>query len=122
MALLVVHFARHYLHAELGFTRFFGVLSLPSNTLVVFGMRGNLNRQKHGERFDMHAMTAAHKTLRMNTRIRCTNLRNGRSVVVRINDRGPYARGRVVDLSYAAAKQIDMIDAGVVPVRCEVVD
>jgi rare lipoprotein A len=75
-----------------------------------------------GERFDMHAMTAAHKTLRMNTRIRCTNLKNGRAVVVRINDRGPYAKGRVVDLSYAAARELDMLDAGVVPVRCEVLD
>jgi len=73
-----------------------------------------------GERFDMNAMTAAHKTLPMQTRVSCTNLRNGRSVTVRINDRGPYGRGRVIDLSWAAAKQLDMIDDGVVPVRCQV--
>jgi rare lipoprotein A len=73
-----------------------------------------------GERFDMHAMTAAHKTLPMNSRVRCTNLKNGQSVTVRINDRGPYGKGRVIDLSWAAAQKIDMIDAGVVPVRCEV--
>jgi rare lipoprotein A len=73
-----------------------------------------------GERFNMFAMTAAHKTLPMNTRVRCVNLNNGREVTVRINDRGPYARGRVIDVSWAAAKQLDMIDAGVVPVRCEV--
>ena len=74
-----------------------------------------------GERFDPRALTAAHRTLPMQTRVRCTNLRNGRSVVVRINDRGPYGRGRVIDLSQAAAVQLDMVDAGVVPVRCEVI-
>ncbi len=73
-----------------------------------------------GERFDKNAMTAAHRTLPMNTRVRVTSKRNGRSVVVRINDRGPYGRGRIIDLSEAAAKQLDMIDAGVVPVRVEV--
>jgi rare lipoprotein A len=73
-----------------------------------------------GERYNMFAMTAAHRTLPMNTRIRVTNLLNGRSVVVRINDRGPYGRGRILDLSYAAARDLDMLKAGVVPVRIEV--
>jgi rare lipoprotein A len=73
-----------------------------------------------GERFDMNKLTAAHRTLRMGTHVRVTNLRNGRSVVVRINDRGPYGRGRIIDVSYAAAKALDMIDAGVVPARVEV--
>ena len=73
-----------------------------------------------GERMDARAMTAAHRTLHMNTRVRVTNQKNGRSVVVRINDRGPYGRGRIIDLSRAAAEAIDMIDAGVVPVRLEV--
>lgn len=73
-----------------------------------------------GERFDMNALTAAHPTLRMGTRLRVTNLRNGRQVVVRINDRGPYSRGRVLDLSYAAARVLGMINAGVVSVRAEV--
>jgi len=75
-----------------------------------------------GERFDMHAMTAAHKTLRMGTRVRVVNLRNGRAVVVRINDRGPYARGRIIDVSQAAARELGMIEAGVVPVRVEVLE
>jgi rare lipoprotein A len=74
-----------------------------------------------GERFNKNAMTAAHRTLKMNTRVRVTNKRNGRSVEVRINDRGPYGRGRIIDLSEAAAKKLDMIDDGVVPVRIEVV-
>jgi rare lipoprotein A len=73
-----------------------------------------------GERFDKHAMTAAHKTLPMHTRVRVTNKRNGKSVVLRINDRGPYGKGRIIDVSEAAARRLDMIDAGVVPVRIEV--
>jgi len=73
-----------------------------------------------GERFNMYALTAAHRTLRLGAQVRVENLRNGLSVVVRINDRGPYTRGRIVDLSYAAAKRIDMLQAGVVPVRLQV--
>jgi rare lipoprotein A len=74
-----------------------------------------------GERFDMHKLTAAHRTLPLGTRVRVTNTRNGRSVEVRINDRGPYGnRGRIIDLSEAAARRLDMIDAGVVPVIVEV--
>ena len=74
-----------------------------------------------GERFDKNAMTAAHRTLPMGTRVRVTNKHNGRVVEVRINDRGPYGKGRIIDLSEAAARRLDMIDAGVVPVRLEVV-
>ncbi|MDB4970289.1 MAG: rare lipoprotein [Myxococcales bacterium] len=74
----------------------------------------------NGERFDMYALTAAHRTLRMQTRVRVVNLKNGRDVVVRINDRGPYSRGRVIDVSFAAAKQLGMLEAGVIPVRVEV--
>jgi rare lipoprotein A len=75
-----------------------------------------------GERFNMYGLTAAHLHLPMNTKVRVTNLRNGRSVVVRINDRGPYGnRKRIIDLSYAAARELDMIEAGVVPVRVEIV-
>jgi rare lipoprotein A len=73
-----------------------------------------------GERFDKNALTAAHRTLPMGTRVRVTNKRNGKSVVLRINDRGPYGKGRVIDVSEAAARRLDMIDAGVVPVRIEV--
>jgi rare lipoprotein A len=72
-----------------------------------------------GERFNKNAMTAAHRTFPMGTRVRVTNLKNGKSVVVRINDRGPYSKGRIIDLSEAAAQKLDMIDAGVVPVRLE---
>jgi rare lipoprotein A len=73
-----------------------------------------------GETYNKHSMTAAHLKLKFNTRVRVTNLKNGRSVVVRINNRGPYSKGRIIDLSEAAARQLDMIEAGVVPVRLEV--
>jgi rare lipoprotein A len=75
-----------------------------------------------GERFDKRKLTAAHRSLPMGTRVKVTNQRNGRSVVVRINDRGPYGHGRIIDLSEAAAKALDMIQAGVVPVVLQVVD
>jgi rare lipoprotein A len=74
-----------------------------------------------GERFDKTKLTAAHRTLPLGTRVRVTNTRNGRSVDVRINDRGPYGnRSRIIDLSEAAARRLDMIEAGVVPVVVEV--
>src|ERR671938_1384822 len=63
-------------------------------------------RTANGERFNKHALTAAHKTLPLGTRVRVVNRQNGRSVVVRINDRGPYVRGRVIDLLRAAARAI----------------
>ena len=66
------------------------------------------------------ALTAAHKTLPFGTRVEVTNNRNGRSVVVTINDRGPYVKGRVIDLSKAAAQQIGMTRSGVVPVSLRV--
>jgi rare lipoprotein A len=74
-----------------------------------------------GEQFDKRAMTAAHRTLPFGTRVKVTNRNNGRSVVVRINDRGPFKPGRVIDLSLAAAEAIDMTSKGLVPVRVEVV-
>jgi rare lipoprotein A len=69
-------------------------------------------RTATGETYDMHGMTGAHPTLPLPTWVRVTNLENGRSVVVRLNDRGPFARGRIIDLSRAAAEQLDMIRAG----------
>lgn len=74
-----------------------------------------------GERFDKTALTAAHRTLPMNTRVRVTNVVNGRSVVVRINDRGPFKPGRVIDLSEAAAGVIDMKKQGLAPVKVQVI-
>jgi rare lipoprotein A len=73
-----------------------------------------------GETFDVNKLTAAHRTLAFGTRVRVTNLDNGKSVVVRINDRGPFVSGRVIDLSPAAARRIEMTRSGVVPVKLEV--
>lgn len=78
-------------------------------------------RTSSGERYDMHRLTAAHPSLPFGTRVRITNLDNGRSVEVRINDRGPWKRGRIVDLSYAAARRLDAVGPGVIPVRLRVV-
>lgn len=71
----------------------------------------------NGERYDQNALTAAHRTLPFNTVVRVINLQNGKSVVVRINDRGPYVDNRIIDLSRAAAARIDMIQSGLAPVR-----
>jgi rare lipoprotein A len=72
-----------------------------------------------GRRFDMYALTAAHRTLPLATRLRVTNLINGRSVTVTITDRGPSVKDRVIDLSYAAAREIGMIGSGTAPVQLE---
>src|SRR5262249_4330339 len=74
-----------------------------------------------GERFNTHALTAAHPTLPFGTHLRVTNVTNGRSVVVRINDRGPYVHGRVVDLSESAAESLGMVERGVAKVKLDVV-
>jgi rare lipoprotein A len=74
-----------------------------------------------GERYNKRALTAAHRTLRMQTKVRVTNRKNGRSVILRINDRGPYHKKRIIDVSERAAEILDMIEAGVVPVRVEIV-
>jgi rare lipoprotein A len=74
-----------------------------------------------GGRFNPEAMTAASKHLKCGTKVRVINKRNGKSVVVTINDRGPYVKGRIIDLSKAAARQIAMINSGVVPVSVEVI-
>lgn len=74
-----------------------------------------------GERFDKNKLTAAHRTLPFGTKVRVTRRDTGRSVVVRINDRGPFVRGRIIDLSKAAAKRIDLIGIGVAPVLIEVI-
>jgi rare lipoprotein A len=75
----------------------------------------------NGEIFDTNTLTAAHKTLPFNTLVKVTNLYNQKSTTVRINDRGPFRKGRIIDLSHAAAQELDMLDSGVIPVRLEVV-
>ena len=77
-------------------------------------------RTASGERFDQRKMTAAHRTLPFGTKVRVTDPANGRSVVVRVNDRGPFVKGRVIDLSRAAAERLGIVRAGLADVRIEV--
>lgn len=78
------------------------------------------NRTANGEVYTGNDLTAAHKSLPFGTRVRVTNLDNGRSVVVRVNDDGPHVPGRVIDLSRAAAERIGLLSSGVAPVRLEI--
>ncbi len=80
------------------------------------------NRTACGERMNPRALTAAHRTLPCGTRIRVTNSRTGKSVVVRVNDRGPFARGRIVDVSRSAGQQIGLVRSGIAAVTVSVVD
>lgn len=92
-----------------------------SGTASWYGPDFHGKKTSNGETYNMNAMTAAHKTLPMNTMVRVTNLNNGRQTTVRINDRGPFVAGRIIDLSRAAASSIDMLGAGTARVKLEVV-
>lgn len=87
-----------------------------------YGRKFHGRRTSSGEPYDMYKMTAAHRTLPLPTYLRVTNLANGREVIVRVNDRGPFHADRVIDLSYAAAVRLDVIGNGTAPVALEVVD
>ena len=84
-----------------------------------YGSAHQGKRTASGERFDQHDLTAAHRRLPFGTRVKITNLSNDRSVVVRINDRGPHTRNRLVDVSRAAAEQLGMIGSGTAKVRIQ---
>jgi len=85
-----------------------------------YGVPFNGRRASNGEIYDMYKLTAAHRTLPFETVVRVTNLHNGKSTTVRITDRGPFVDNRIIDLSLAAAREIESIGPGVVPVRVEV--
>lgn len=97
---------------------------IPANLLhgmaSWYGSAFNGRQTASGETFDMNAMTACHPTLPFGTKVRVTNMRNHRSVVVRITDRGLLYDGRVLDVSYAAARELGMMARGVAPVRIQV--
>ena len=84
-----------------------------------YGKKFHGRKTSNGETYDMYAMTAAHKTLPMNVHLKVTNLDNGRSTVVRVNDRGPFVRSRIIDLSYSAAKELGVVGPGTASVRIE---
>ncbi len=80
------------------------------------------SRTANGERFDPSGFTAAHRTLAFHSRVAVTNLANGKEVIVRINDRGPWGKGRIIDISHAAAREIGMHRSGTARVRLELLD
>ncbi|WP_341534328.1 septal ring lytic transglycosylase RlpA family protein [Oceanisphaera pacifica] len=95
------------------------VVSSQQGKASYYGGRFHGRKTASGEIFNKNILTAAHRTLPFGTQVRVTNLNNNKSVVVRINDRGPYAKGRIIDLSEQAARQLKMIRAGVVKVKVE---
>ncbi|MGE5952167.1 MAG: septal ring lytic transglycosylase RlpA family protein [Qipengyuania vulgaris] len=86
--------------------------SLGSGVASYYGKRFHGRRTANGERFDMHGLTAAHRTLPFGSRVLVTNPNTGKSVIVRINDRGPFSHGRTIDLSRAAAEEIGIVSRG----------
>ena len=100
------------------------VASLPNTTRAPHGIASFYTegtKTASGEKFDTMDLTAAHPTLPFGTKLRVTNTHTGRSVTVRVNDRGPYVPGRVVDVSYSAAEALGMVNKGVAPVKLDVV-
>ncbi len=87
-----------------------------------YGLKFHGELTSNGEIYNMYEMSAAHKTLPLPTYVRVTNLKNQRSTIVRVNDRGPFHEGRIIDLSYAAAKKLGFSDLGTAPVRVEAID
>ena len=87
-----------------------------------YASRFHGNRTASGVRYDEEGMTAAHRTLPFGTRVRVTNLTNGRSVVVTITDRGPFAPGRIIDVSKGAARKLDFVRAGTARVRVKILE
>lgn len=90
---------------------------IESGVASWYGPKFHGNLTANGERYDMYGLTAAHRTLPFNTVLRVENQDNGKSVIVRVNDRGPFAKNRIIDLSKKAAQEIDMIGNGTAPVR-----
>ena len=84
-----------------------------------YGKKFHGRKTSNGEIYDMYAMTAAHKTLPMGVDVRVSHLQTGRSILVRVNDRGPFVAGRIIDLSYSAASQLGIVEAGTAQVRIE---
>jgi rare lipoprotein A len=99
-----------------------GIQTVQEGVVSWYGAQFHDRPTASGERFDSGAMTMAHPSLPFGTMVRVTNLRNGRSVVVRVNDRGPFVGKRIADLSQAAASEIGMMRRGVARARIEVLD
>ncbi|NPA50837.1 MAG: septal ring lytic transglycosylase RlpA family protein [Epsilonproteobacteria bacterium] len=85
-----------------------------------YGKKWHGRTTANGEKLNIYALTAAHKTLPFNTKVRVTNLENNKSIIVRINDRGPYIKGRIIDLTDYAAKELGILEKGIAKVKIEV--
>jgi len=100
----------------------------PESPTIVDGVASYYGKEHHGKKtangeiFDMNKLTAAHRSLPFGSQVKVTNLSNQRSVIVRINDRGPYYQGRIIDLSLAAAERLQMVKSGITQVKLEVLD
>lgn len=110
-----------FIHPQPVTPAFAATAGVLAGTASWYGRHWQGRKTASGKRFDPGRLTAAHRSLPLNTRVRVTNLENAKSVTVLINDRGPYVRGRVIDLSTAAARRLGMIKEGLAPVRIEVV-
>lgn len=98
------------------------VVKSISGSASWYGGKFHGRKTANGERYDMNQLTAAHKTLPFGTKVRVTNKNNGKSVVVRINDRGPFVGRRVIDLSRGAANAVGMIASGIAPVSIDILN
>ncbi len=98
------------------------VLLVETGIASWYGAPYHKRKGSNGEVYDMNALTAAHRTLPLGSRVRVTNTGTGNSVEVRITDRGPFVPGRIIDLSLAAARQIDLVKPGIAPVKLEVLE
>ena len=86
-----------------------------------YGKKFHKKRTANGEIFNMYKVSAAHKSYPLGTKVRVTNLKNGKSIKLVINDRGPFVKGRIIDLSYKAARKLDFVNQGTVKVRIDVI-
>ena len=86
-----------------------------------YGKKFHKKRTANGKIFNMHKVSAAHKSYPLGTKVRVTNLENGKSIKLVINDRGPFVKGRIIDLSYKAARKLDFVNKGTVKVRIDVI-
>ena len=86
-----------------------------------YGKKFHKKRTANGEIFNMYKVSAAHKTYPLGTKVRVTNLENGKSIKLVINDRGPFVKGRIIDLSYKAARKLDFVNQGTTKVRIDVI-
>ena len=97
-----------------------GVSSQETGLASYYGHQYHGRTTANGETYDENALTAAHRTLPFGTRVRVINLENGKSMLLRINDRGPFVEGRIIDVSWRAAQDLDFVREGVVKARVEV--